>query len=1057
VILHDDETPTELPAATFDVADVPPNDDGEHVFFGQAGGTVAVPVLLSQPSTQTVRVDFTSTFPPFSGSVELAPGETRAAIAVTSPVFAPGQFDARGSVELTDTDGATLGDPAAVQVLFGDVAASQDLLGCIYCFFVLDLLHRGGVLPCPESCPNADVLCLDDEEPVSKRGPAPRDGTPLLQRLRHDLMETTPAGRYYAALYDHLSPALAVALLGEPTFAYRILDAQGPWLDGLQALVDGNGNEYVITQAMEDSLLQILHTFRVGGNPELAKALAAEEERLDLDSLAGLTMLQFWERVNAVDLPEGLAEVPAVSSLGLLALAVLLAAAGFLALRRRPRGRLLLGLPIAFLAATTSIGCVDQRALEINGRISVNRRLMANLAPPGTLQPGPFISDGGERHDALLDPLYPAEIAPADLRQLRASDCFWIESGAPLTLNYELVFSDYQGDHTLSLDRVGSCTLSHPETRKALKIDGKWPAVTFALETPGFIEWTGAPLADPYNRCVAFDPAADIWMNPAQRDAIDPGKVDCNDPQRRSSHYCTGRRPRDTRTLACPLHYPHAEGVFDGMINTLHLYVSDGICGLGCALPGPIEDTVYALEWLEPAKLLNGAAVGAVLVSAPERLEPQIKTVAVSRRLARPLTFFKEVPGLPPGQRGEIWRWSVPDTARGWQENFSPQLRVARVRFFVQTGVDDAGQPIRRYLSGAQFPAKLVLENGSSASLRTCTAPSNEARSDYDVEGCVDLFATPTYLSSDLKAKLEWNVYWQGPASTSLPVKPGDPVFIEFDVRDWGLERNHTLVRIEGGGDRGSVQTGAPQRLSDVFEVLNDGVGGITIENLWFESANGTRDTSGELTVAALHPAATPPFRLPGLSAFTVDVDVLLQQEGTRERFLVIEASQGGMPPRQVRRPLRVTSQDASWYATPAGGLYRRRPGPGQNPIDYERWGVVVMNTGYLDFDRVAASVTGTDANAFTVTASDCAAAGATPAQPLKPPPATCSLPSGASEALRIHFHPTHVGPSQAELVLTADNPRLREWRIPLAGYCSEEWQDAQGGVHTARCNYPRP
>jgi hypothetical protein len=124
-----------------------------------------------------------------------------------------------------------------------------------------------------------------------------------LRRLRDQLMATTAAGRYYAQLYRTISPALVDAFSAGPSVLLDVATAQDPWLDGFRALLAGRGDQVVISRAMVDDMLAIFAKLGEGGSASLQRTLDYEQRRLQLASLPGQTMQEFWQRVNVLGGP----------------------------------------------------------------------------------------------------------------------------------------------------------------------------------------------------------------------------------------------------------------------------------------------------------------------------------------------------------------------------------------------------------------------------------------------------------------------------------------------------------------------------------------------------------------------------------------------------------------------------------------------------------------------------------------------------------------------------------------------------------------------------------
>jgi hypothetical protein len=122
----------------------------------------------------------------------------------------------------------------------------------------------------------------------------------ILTRYRDEVLATTPEGQFYTALYEQHSLAMMRASVADPSFTVRAFLAHGPWIAAIDALVDGGGDGVLVTQEMEDDLLDLLSTFESHGSPELATVVATERQRLQLDTIAGLSMTQFQEQVETL-------------------------------------------------------------------------------------------------------------------------------------------------------------------------------------------------------------------------------------------------------------------------------------------------------------------------------------------------------------------------------------------------------------------------------------------------------------------------------------------------------------------------------------------------------------------------------------------------------------------------------------------------------------------------------------------------------------------------------------------------------------------------------------
>jgi hypothetical protein len=211
-------------------------------------------------------------------------------------------------LELLSADGATIAEPRALAYLVSDVKA-----GCSFSALATwreDLRRFGYALTEEGSVPTAAPPGADSGTGVVQalRGlvRSAAGDIATLQALRDDVMAATAAGRYYAALYQTLSPAIVEAMVGSPALLVDLFSSADPWIDALETLVTGNGSA-VVTAEMAADLNRLFDGFEANGSPALRRTLARERSRLGLDGLAGLTLAQFWQRVNDRWAPEGCA------------------------------------------------------------------------------------------------------------------------------------------------------------------------------------------------------------------------------------------------------------------------------------------------------------------------------------------------------------------------------------------------------------------------------------------------------------------------------------------------------------------------------------------------------------------------------------------------------------------------------------------------------------------------------------------------------------------------------------------------------------------------------
>jgi hypothetical protein len=109
----------------------------------------------------------------------------------------------------------------------------------------------------------------------------------ILRRVRDEKLSATPAGRYYRDLYDAFSPELRDLVIGDLRLVRDIFAAAPAWLEALGALVDGAGDEAIVTPAMTADMLAIFDRIEAKASPALRELFQRERARLRLGDFAG--------------------------------------------------------------------------------------------------------------------------------------------------------------------------------------------------------------------------------------------------------------------------------------------------------------------------------------------------------------------------------------------------------------------------------------------------------------------------------------------------------------------------------------------------------------------------------------------------------------------------------------------------------------------------------------------------------------------------------------------------------------------------------------------------
>ena len=157
--------------------------------------------------------------------------------------------------------------------------------------FVIQPVERGpsdcfglfiGKLICLSGFPGFDVYCgatfFGRLPPGLQSGSGPTtlfsfDGLATLRAFRDEVMLPSPTGRFYADLLEEMSLDLVIALLSPSSLTDQVFREWEPWVEGLQSVLDRQGDSFVITQQMIDGLLEILDVLIENGSAELKACL----------------------------------------------------------------------------------------------------------------------------------------------------------------------------------------------------------------------------------------------------------------------------------------------------------------------------------------------------------------------------------------------------------------------------------------------------------------------------------------------------------------------------------------------------------------------------------------------------------------------------------------------------------------------------------------------------------------------------------------------------------------------------------------------------------------
>jgi hypothetical protein len=126
----------------------------------------------------------------------------------------------------------------------------------------------------------------------------------VLLRVEKEIMQTTPAGQYYEALFWKHNDELIQIMKAHPEHREEMWRVTRLFVPELEALLNGEGDEAYITSEHVTSVKAELDWYASVGSSALQEDIAREQERLPLDHLIGMTMSDALDYVNSSSFPD---------------------------------------------------------------------------------------------------------------------------------------------------------------------------------------------------------------------------------------------------------------------------------------------------------------------------------------------------------------------------------------------------------------------------------------------------------------------------------------------------------------------------------------------------------------------------------------------------------------------------------------------------------------------------------------------------------------------------------------------------------------------------------
>lgn len=148
---------------------------------------------------------------------------------------------------------------------------------------------------CSQSSVQAFTVALQNLKNVA-------DDLQLFYRVRDEMLAQTQEGRRFIDLYNTYSPEVIRLAQTDPNLATEARSLIQLWTPNLQALVDGNGDQTVITEEQINATRDFADHLSANASTEFKHAIADALARHPLDPLVNRTMNEAWSYLNGYQL-----------------------------------------------------------------------------------------------------------------------------------------------------------------------------------------------------------------------------------------------------------------------------------------------------------------------------------------------------------------------------------------------------------------------------------------------------------------------------------------------------------------------------------------------------------------------------------------------------------------------------------------------------------------------------------------------------------------------------------------------------------------------------------
>ncbi len=120
----------------------------------------------------------------------------------------------------------------------------------------------------------------------------------LFYRVRFEILGQSPKGAYYTKLFDTYTREITQTIINNPSLNIESMNVLLLWQPNLDALVNGRGNDVVITEKQANAVTTYLDYLSKLVSPQLRSVIVEEQANTPLEKTVGMTMNQAWVYLN---------------------------------------------------------------------------------------------------------------------------------------------------------------------------------------------------------------------------------------------------------------------------------------------------------------------------------------------------------------------------------------------------------------------------------------------------------------------------------------------------------------------------------------------------------------------------------------------------------------------------------------------------------------------------------------------------------------------------------------------------------------------------------------